>query len=210
MFREVEAKKSLGVGLDTEKFIGYDVLGKKGKTLEEIKEEKAIAKLVADLAKLEGKKPGEIEFHKKDFRVGGLPPPSRDGVKFRNGQRVSAVEDAEFLKKGIRRHTNRKTVAVVDDDAAVGKAAAGKEDKRGVVSKFFSFKHGWAKLAPGEEVEPPKERKEEEVEDGAVDDEEEERRRRKRKEKKKKKKKKRKEEEKKKKEEEEDSDSWSD
>ena len=196
VFREVEAKKSLGAGLDTDKFIGYDVLGKKGKTLDEIKEERAIAKLVADLAELEGKKPGEIEFHKKDFSVGGLPPPSRDGAKFRNGQRMSVVEDADFLKKGIRRHTKRKTVAAVNDDADLsgigGKAAGGKEDKRGVVSKFFSFKHGWAKLAPGEEVEPPKVRKEEEEEEL---DEALEKRRRKKKRKKKKRKKKGKESE---------------
>ena len=207
VYREVEAGKSLGVGLDSERFIGYDVLGEKGKTLDEIREEKAISKLVKDLDKLEGKKIEELGFHKKDFSIGGLPPPSREGVKFRNGQRISVVADADFLKKGMRRQTKQKTKVAIaaNDEAQIGNDSDAKKlsSKRGDMGKMFSFSTGWAKLAPGEEVEPPKERKTEEEEDN-------ERKKKRRNLKRQKKKAKKREEEDERREKQADSDSWSD
>ena len=44
-FREIEGDKSLGNGLDTDKFIGYDLLKNGDKTLDELKEEKAIGEI---------------------------------------------------------------------------------------------------------------------------------------------------------------------
>ncbi|GMH86798.1 hypothetical protein TrVE_jg745 [Triparma verrucosa] len=223
-FREIEGDKSLGNGLDIDKFIGYDLLKNGDKTLDELKEEKAIARLAADLEFLEGKKISELEFHQKDFRVGGLNTlKSRDGARYKNGQRVSVVSDAEFLKKGMRREDIKDGGGGGGGERRVtglrqfeGEEKTRTKTKKGGLMSKFSFSTGWAKLAPGEEIEPPRERPEDEEEDEVMEIPEERRQRKKEKKREKKrmkkeKKKKRKEDEKKGcVEERDDSDDWSD
>ncbi|GMH88803.1 hypothetical protein TL16_g11264 [Triparma laevis f. inornata] len=212
-FREIEGDRSLMPGLDTDKFIGYDLLKTGGKTLDELKEEKAIERLAADLEFLDGKKISELEFHQKDFRVGGLNTlKSREGERFKNGQRVVVVGEEEYKKKGIKNVNVKERGRKITGLRGEGEEEKVDKKKGGLMSKF-SFSTGWAKLAPGEEVEPPREREEEEEEE--VMETPEERRERKRKKKKSKKEKKRERKDKKKEKEERveersDSDDWSD
>ena len=99
--RGVEAERSVGTHLDVEAFIGYDVVKAGGKTLDEKNEERAIGKLIKKMEELEGKKIRDVEFHKKDFSVGGMRTLlSRDGsgnsVRYKKGQRVvKAVADGK-------------------------------------------------------------------------------------------------------------------
>ncbi len=86
-FKEIEADRSLGVHLDAQKYVGWEAMHASDMNVDEAKEKAAIDKLAAKLKELDGKKIWEIDYHKKDFSIGGVPM-SRDGARYKRGQLV--------------------------------------------------------------------------------------------------------------------------